>query len=120
MIDFNKYGQLITVIALLFVITYSGSGYDAWDIVLACFTGYFGVCFLYTRENTDWYSSFAASFLSVASASNILIALNSLYFKNSYLFAYEDCMYFQVSWHLLSIVVISFFLSLFLPRGPKV
>jgi hypothetical protein len=57
-IKFDRYGTLITVVSLLFIVIYANDPYDGWDFIISGIAAVFGIKYLQDEVYFDFFSSF--------------------------------------------------------------
>ena len=76
---FDKYGTLITVVSLLFVVVYATEGYDLWDTLIAIICFSFGIKYLKEKAFFDNTSIYLAMLITISSLIIILISLSYIF-----------------------------------------
>lgn len=108
----NNYGVLVTVASLLLIVVYSEENHDSWDLVVCFLTGFFGISYLIEKSNSDWFSSFVASFISVASITTALITMSTIY-VSKYIENISNVQVIGFSYHLIVILILSVAISIY-------
>ena len=57
-VKFDRYGTLITVASLLFIVIYSADEYDESDLIVSMIGATFGIKYLHEKIYFDFFSSF--------------------------------------------------------------
>jgi integral membrane sensor domain MASE1 len=57
-VKFDRYGTLITVASLLFIVIYATDAYDGWDLIVSMIGATFGIKYLQEKVYFDFFSSF--------------------------------------------------------------
>ncbi len=74
-IKFDRYGTLITVASLLFIIIYSENPYDAWDLIISGIGATFGILYLKEKVYFDFFSSFLGYLIALTGIIFTLISI---------------------------------------------
>lgn len=72
---YNRYGTLVTVASLMFIVVYACGEYDGWDLMVSSLGGFFGISYLKNKAYFDWFSRFLGSLIA---SSGVVIALKSM------------------------------------------
>ena len=72
--SYDRYGTLITVASLLFVVIYASEKYDGWDLIIAIIAAIFGIKYLREKAYFDIFSLFLGMLIA---STGVLVTIAS-------------------------------------------
>ena len=82
-VKFDRYGTLITVASLLFVIIYSNDPYDGWDLIISGIAGTFGILYLKEKAYFDFFSTFLGFLIALTGIIFTIISIIEIPFPGT-------------------------------------